>query len=165
MRKMIVAVAATGALAAGAFFADTRPVEAQSATFTAPLAALQNDELQTTYAQYRGRGGYRGAYRGGYGGAYRGGPRYGYARPYYGRPYYGYRRGYNYGGAAAAGALGLATGAIIGGAIAQQQAAPVYAAPAYGANSSVAYCAQRYRSYDPGSGTYLGYDGLRHPCP
>lgn len=27
------------------------------------------------------------------------------------------------------------------------------------------YCAQRYRSYDPASGTYLGYDGLRHPCP
>jgi hypothetical protein len=29
----------------------------------------------------------------------------------------------------------------------------------------VAYCAQRFRSYDPGSGTYLGYDGQRHPCP
>ena len=29
----------------------------------------------------------------------------------------------------------------------------------------VDYCAQRYRSYDPASGTYLGYDGLRHPCP
>lgn len=28
-----------------------------------------------------------------------------------------------------------------------------------------AYCAQRYKSYDPASGTYLGYDGLRHPCP
>ncbi|MCJ9735888.1 BA14K family protein, partial [Bradyrhizobium sp. PRIMUS42] len=28
-----------------------------------------------------------------------------------------------------------------------------------------AYCAQRYRSYDPASGTYLGYDGQRHPCP
>lgn len=28
-----------------------------------------------------------------------------------------------------------------------------------------AYCAQRFRSYDPASGTYLGYDGLRHPCP
>jgi len=26
-------------------------------------------------------------------------------------------------------------------------------------------CAQRYRSYDPASGTYLGYDGQRHPCP
>jgi hypothetical protein len=27
------------------------------------------------------------------------------------------------------------------------------------------YCAQRYRSWDPASGTYLGLDGLRHPCP
>jgi len=30
---------------------------------------------------------------------------------------------------------------------------------------SAAYCAQRYKSYDPASGTYLGYDGQRHPCP
>lgn len=30
---------------------------------------------------------------------------------------------------------------------------------------SSAYCAQRFRSYDPSTGTYLGYDGLRHPCP
>jgi hypothetical protein len=29
----------------------------------------------------------------------------------------------------------------------------------------VAYCARRFKSYDPGSGTYLGYDGLRHSCP
>jgi hypothetical protein len=28
-----------------------------------------------------------------------------------------------------------------------------------------ASCAQIYRSYDPASGTYLGYDGMRHPCP
>jgi hypothetical protein len=28
-----------------------------------------------------------------------------------------------------------------------------------------AYCAQRFKSYDPASGTYLGYDGIRHPCP
>ena len=27
-----------------------------------------------------------------------------------------------------------------------------------------ASCAQRYRSYDPASNTYLGYDGLRHTC-
>jgi hypothetical protein len=26
------------------------------------------------------------------------------------------------------------------------------------------YCAQRYRSYDPRSGTFMGYDGRRHPC-
>jgi hypothetical protein len=24
---------------------------------------------------------------------------------------------------------------------------------------------QTYRSYDPQSGTYLGNDGQRHPCP
>jgi hypothetical protein len=45
--------------------------------------------------------------------------------------------------------------------------------PAYPADSEVvvssaggdaSYCAQRYRSYDPASGTYLGFDGLRHPC-
>ncbi|WP_438286348.1 BA14K family protein [Bradyrhizobium lupini] len=24
---------------------------------------------------------------------------------------------------------------------------------------------QRYQSYDPASGTYLSYDGVRHPCP
>jgi len=25
-------------------------------------------------------------------------------------------------------------------------------------------CAQRYRSYDPASGTYAGHDGRRHSC-
>lgn len=30
---------------------------------------------------------------------------------------------------------------------------------------SVAYCRQRFKSYDVRTGTYLGYDGLRHPCP
>ena len=29
----------------------------------------------------------------------------------------------------------------------------------------IAYCMQRYRSYDPVSQTYVGYDGYRHPCP
>ena len=28
-----------------------------------------------------------------------------------------------------------------------------------------AYCEQRFRSYDPASGTYLGHDRPRHPCP
>jgi hypothetical protein len=58
----------------------------------------------------------------------------------------------DYGGAVAAGAIfGLAAGAI--------------AANAAAGNDAVAYCMQRFRSYDPASGTYLGYDGLRHPCP
>jgi hypothetical protein len=34
-----------------------------------------------------------------------------------------------------------------------------------GGGGDVAYCEQRFKSYDPASGTYLGYDGLRHPCP
>jgi hypothetical protein len=28
-----------------------------------------------------------------------------------------------------------------------------------------AYCSQRFRSYDPSSGTYMGFDGRRHSCP
>jgi hypothetical protein len=28
-----------------------------------------------------------------------------------------------------------------------------------------AQCAARYQSFDPASGTFLGYDGERHPCP
>jgi hypothetical protein len=45
-----------------------------------------------------------------------------------------------------------------------------YADPgSYGADptggDAVAYCMQRFKSYDPRSGTYLGYDGNRHPCP
>jgi hypothetical protein len=37
--------------------------------------------------------------------------------------------------------------------------------PAVADDDSAAYCQQRFRSYDPSTGTYLGYDGLRHPCP
>jgi hypothetical protein len=94
-----------------------------------------------------------------------------------------WRRGW--GGAGA----GFVAGAIIGGALAAPYYGgygpyyyapppPVYygppaavyggPAPGYGApvaGDAVAYCSQRYRSYDPASGTFLGYAGLRHPCP
>jgi len=94
----------------------------------------------------------------------------------------GYRRGGN-------GFIpGAVAGAIIGGAIAgapygygygagyyapgyydDQQyydQGPVVVAPGpAGDDDSVAYCMQTYRSYDPRSGTYVGYDGYRHPCP
>jgi hypothetical protein len=33
------------------------------------------------------------------------------------------------------------------------------------AGGPVASCMQRFRSYDPKTGTYLGNDGQRHPCP
>jgi hypothetical protein len=74
--------------------------------------------------------------------------------------------------------IGLAAGALIGGAIAAGSAPGYYGpgyyapppayyvqpAPVYGGDA-VAYCMQRYRSYDPASGTYLNYDGNRYPCP
>jgi hypothetical protein len=77
---------------------------------------------------------------------------------------------------------GLLGGAIIGGALAAPYyygrpyyyGAPYYPPAAYGpgyypgpayGGDGAGYCAQRYRSYDPASGTFLGYDGVRHPCP
>ena len=81
----------------------------------------------------------------------------------------------------------VAAGAVIGGAIAANDAYAYYGGPAYydqpayyddqyaddgvvavvpaPVGEDAGYCAQRYRSYDPASGTYLGFDGLRHPCP
>jgi hypothetical protein len=76
-----------------------------------------------------------------------------------------HHRGWGWGAAA----LG---GAIIGGAIANSYyygPGPYYYGPpvAYGPGpgDAVSYCMQRFKSYDPRSGTYLGYDGYRHPCP
>jgi hypothetical protein len=100
--------------------------------------------------------------------------------------------GWNHGGGRGWGGGGFipgaVAGAVIGGAIANSnayydggsgyygpqegyydqpdyydQGAAVAVAPDDG--DSAGYCMQRYRSYDPGSGTYLGFDGLRHPCP
>jgi BA14K-like protein len=38
-------------------------------------------------------------------------------------------------------------------------------APQAQSQDAAAYCAERFRTYDPASGTYMGYDGMRHPCP
>jgi hypothetical protein len=73
--------------------------------------------------------------------------------------YHGYRGGYYRRGPSAGAVIGgLAAGAIIGGAIAASQANAA-------AQQNHAYCAQRYRSYDPGSGTYLSNNGQRYACP
>lgn len=92
------------------------------------------------------------------------GPRRGFDSGYrHGGYRYGYR-GHRGGVGVGAGIAGLAAGALIGGAIASQ-AAPDYGYQQGGADDGSNYCAQRYRSYDPGSGTYLGFDGVRHACP
>ncbi|HEY2530085.1 MAG TPA: BA14K family protein [Xanthobacteraceae bacterium] len=44
--------------------------------------------------------------------------------------------------------------------------APGVFSPAGAAGGATASaCAARFRSYDPASGTFLGFDGRRHPCP
>ncbi|HXZ46453.1 MAG TPA: BA14K family protein, partial [Pseudolabrys sp.] len=105
---------------------------------------------------------YYGGWRGGWGG-WRG----------------GWGRGWGYYGG------GFAAGAVLGGLLAAPYYyggyspyyytgyAPYYGAPYYGggyyddgyAGGGVEYCMQRYRTYDPRSGTFMGNDGLRHPCP
>jgi BA14K-like protein len=65
---------------------------------------------------------------------------------------------------------GQVAGGIVGGAIGTAGAiatAPFRAMSGngpYAMAPDASYCAQRYRSYDPASGTYMGYDGRRHPC-
>ena len=80
------------------------------------------------------------------------------------------------------GAGGFAAGTLFGSALARPYYGygyypynPAYPAPAYyppppgyvagPGGDVVSYCMQRFRSYDPGSGTYLGFDGARHPYP
>ncbi|MCW0983630.1 BA14K family protein [Agrobacterium sp. BT-220-3] len=103
-----------------------------------------------------------------------------------------YRGGYDYdrGDAVALGAFGLATGMIVGGAIASQprygervyiDPAPDYYAPrpVYRRAQPVAvrsyapepwssrwynYCENRYRSFNPRTGTFVGYDGRKYFC-
>ncbi|SHF27854.1 BA14K-like protein [Kaistia soli DSM 19436] len=88
------------------------------------------------------------------------GPRHpGWRGPgYYPRP--GYRGNYyynNYNSALAAGVFGLAAGAIIGGAVANNNQQRY-------ANDYIAYCSQRYRSFNAATGTYTGYDGRQYRC-
>lgn len=101
------------------------------------------------------------------------------------------RRDHDNGDAIAAGVLGLAAGAIIGGAIASDPG-PRYYEPAPRAyyppppprvvyrpapeqvyvvgsiepwsRAWYDYCGRTYRSFDPDTGTYRGYDGQDHFC-
>jgi hypothetical protein len=104
-----------------------------------------------------------------------------------------YRGGYYHGGyyggggnAVAAGVIGLATGALIGSIASQPRYAPYYGDPVYverpvryyapprpvyvgpslepWSRQWYQYCSSRYRSFDPRSGTFVGYDGRAHFC-
>lgn len=107
-----------------------------------------------------GRGGFHGGGFGGGGARFAGG---GFRGGGFGG---GFRRG-GYGPGIAA---GLIAGSVLGGGYGYYGYGPGYYDDSYaydqGPVAAVddSYCAQRYQSYDPASGTYLGYDGRRHPC-
>ncbi len=130
--------------------------------FVAALAAVF--ALTAAAPAEAGRGHGKG-WKGGGGGRY-------VQNNYYGRPYgrhYGHRGG---GGsnALAAGIVGLAAGAVIGSALAPKTvyvtppARPIGYRPEPWTEDWYAYCSSRYRSFNPRSGTFIGYDGYEHFC-
>ncbi|WP_262270722.1 BA14K family protein [Microvirga yunnanensis] len=135
MRKPILALVGA-AMLVSALPASASPVPNRT------LAQLDRAYPNESYAQY---------YRRGY-------------RPYYYRDRYYYRR--DNGAAVAAGVAGLAAGALIAGAIANQAQAQPAAPPPPGTVDPqlAAYCARKYRSYDPGTGTFLATNGMRYVC-
>lgn len=128
--------------------AGAMPAAPQITTPAAGTSVVLENVRYRGHTRWYPRGGHGGnwGWRNG-GGGY--GYRYGH-RGYYGGGYYGY--GYE---PFAFGALGFATGAIIG--------SQVIGSQVQGSGWQEA-CASKYRSFDWGSGTYLGYDGYRHRC-
>lgn len=53
-------------------------------------------------------------------------------------------------------------GGVLGGWIGSQFNKPAEIVP--GTPSWYAYCSNKYRSFDPATGTYLSYEGFRRPC-
>jgi hypothetical protein len=90
----------------------------------------------------------------------------GYYYPTYnnGYDYYGYRRDEFWPSRVAGDAIGGAVATAGAIATAPFRALEGDNSYAFARRTGDGYCAQRYRSYDPASGTYIGYDGRRHPC-
>ncbi|WP_414476430.1 BA14K family protein [Microvirga sp. M2] len=63
-----------------------------------------------------------------------------------------------------AGVLGLAAGALVAGAIANQAQAAPPPPPGTVDPQLAAYCARKYRSYDPATGTFRASNGMRYVC-
>ncbi|MEP9377511.1 BA14K family protein [Aquabacter sp. CN5-332] len=148
MRKIVTFLAAAAvvgvATASGAQAQALRPA----------LPAVENG---VTNVQWRGGYGYgpRPGWGPGYGGYYRGG----------GCGWGGCNN--NNGAAVAAGVIGgMMLGAAAASAAQANRPPAVYYAPSPEPvpDNWIAYCSAKYRSFDPRTGTYLGYDGLRHPC-
>ena len=135
---------------------------AHSMTLNLAQAKLQvahaTSQLPVETIAHKG-GGYGGYRHGGGSRWYRhgGGGYYGYNRGRHG-PRYGYRYGnyrHYYGGYWYAYPWWLGAAAVT---------APYYGRPSYGGGAHVEWCLNRYRSYNPRTDTYRGYDGYDHRC-
>jgi len=158
MNKLLVWVVAAATAVGGTI----TPVSAQAiraATVAPPSVDAPLIQVRDRYYRHNSHRSHRGNWvgkksRGGrhsyHHRRYRHGHYHGHRHYYYrhGHRYY-YNDGYYYGGAAI---VGLAAGAIIAGAASSNY------------NTWIARCEARYRSFDRRTGTYLGYDGYRHPC-
>lgn len=86
----------------------------------------------------------------------------------------GVARADSFGGAFGGGLLGGAIGGVLGGVISGGMNRPqYYPQPRYYSQPQyypppldpISYCMQRFRSYNPETGLYIGYDGQYHRCP
>ena len=161
-KTFVVAIAATMGVAG---YAETAPRAQAAESMTSPrsLEVVRANALAEMGAGNlmevgkRGwRGGNRAHGRHWRGGRNWGGRHYGHRRYYGGRRYY-HRRHRGDGAAVAAGIAGLAIGAMAADANARS-----YRGSRSGAKQ---WCANRYRSYDWRTSTYMGYDGVRRRCP
>lgn len=128
-----------------------------TAFFAAALVGLTVLTVAAPAEAGRGRGGYSH-----HGGGHRGHGGHGNNHRYRGG-----------GDAVAAGIIGLGVGAIIGSALTPRTVyvappPPRYAPASYGPQpwspDWYSYCYSRYRSFNPNSGTFIGYDGRERFC-
>ncbi|WP_020180742.1 BA14K family protein [Methylopila sp. M107] len=146
--KRTLVIALAGATAVAGFSDIATPARADEAPPARSVETVRQTALaamnagQLEQVQWRGKRNWRG------GRSWRGGR-------HHGRRHY-HRRGRGGRGAAvAAGVAGLAVGAMIAGS----------AARAENRSSAKQWCADRYRSYDWRSETFVGNDGRRRACP
>jgi len=145
-RRIILAATAAaglGALALG--------VPASAATFSpgSPLPVLEgtSNDIHTVQSQRQKRlWRYNQRRHGNRFRARHGHYRHFYGGYYYARPWWNYRRDPGF-------AISIGVPAVAYG---YRQS--------YGGSSHVEWCLDRYRSYDPRTNTFLGYDGFRHRC-
>lgn len=139
------------------------------------LALLAITALTFAVPAEAGRGnkhGYKQGYKHGYKGGYKRGHK-GRSNRYIQNNYYG-RRGNSGVDALGAGLIGFGVGAVVGSALTPREVyvAPPPPRPVYRAGYNLepwspdwySYCYSRYRSFNPDSGTFIGYDGYERFC-